>query len=317
MKQEARLATLFLTHSSARDHDTGDGHPERPARIDAIMTALNAPSFDALQRAEAPAGDFDTICRVHDAAYVEALFEAMPARGLVHLDPDTALSPGTRDAVIRAVGGACHAVDSVCTGTANNAFLAMRPPGHHAERARPMGFCLINTAAVAAFHARARHGLGRVAIVDFDVHHGNGTQDICWNEPDVLYASTHEMPLFPGTGAASERGAHDTIVNVPLVAGTDGTTFREAVEARILPRLLTFKPELIVISAGFDAHRRDPLGHMRLEGADFAWITRALVAVAAQTAGGRIVSVLEGGYDLTGLSEGVAAHVAALMDAAS
>ena len=311
------MATLLLTHPSAADHDTGDGHPERAARMGAIHAALRAPAFAALLRAEAPAGDMAAICRVHEASYVAALFDAMPARGLVHLDPDTALSPGTREALLHSVGGVCLAVDSVCTGAATNAFLAMRPPGHHAERARPMGFCLVNTVAVAAAHARAEHGVKRIAIVDFDVHHGNGTQDIFWADADMLYASTHEMPLFPGTGASTERGTHDTIVNVPLAAGTDGATFREAVSARILPRLAAFRPELVVVSAGFDAHRRDPLGHLRLEGADFAWITRELAALAAQTAGGRIVSVLEGGYDLTGLSEGVAAHVAVLMDAAA
>ena len=311
------MATLLLTHPSAVDHDTGDGHPERAARMGAIQAALAAPAFEALRRADAPAGDMAAICRVHEASYVEALFDAMPARGLVHLDPDTALSPGTRDALLHAVGGACLAVDDVCTGAATNAFLAMRPPGHHAERARPMGFCLVNTVAVAAAHARAKHGVKRVAIVDFDVHHGNGTQDIFWANADTLYASTHEMPLFPGTGRASERGPHDTIVNVPLAAGTDGATFREAVSAGILPRVAAFRPDLILISAGFDAHARDPLGHLRLEAADFAWITCELAALASKSAGGRIVSVLEGGYDLAGLSEGVAAHVSVLMDSAA
>ena len=309
------MATLLLTHPAAVSHETGDGHPERPDRIRAIERALAASQFDGLQRAAAPAGDLDAICRVHPRAYVDALFEAMPAEGLVYLDSDTALSPGTKAAVMHAVGGACLAVDLVMSGAVANAFLAMRPPGHHAERTRPMGFCLVNFACVAAFHARLQHGAERVAIVDFDVHHGNGTQDICWDDANLLYASTHQMPLFPGTGRASERGTHDTIVNLPLAAGTDGPTFREVVTNGLLPRVAAFAPDLIVISAGFDAHRRDPLANLRLEAEDFAWVTREIMALADRHAGGRIVSTLEGGYDLTGLADSAAAHVTALMEA--
>ena len=309
------MATLYLTHPAALSHATGNGHPERPDRIRAIENALAAPAFDTLQRAEAPEGDVAAIYRVHPRAYVDALFEAMPRQGLVQLDADTALSPGTKAAVMHAVGGACLAVDRVMSGTVANAFLAMRPPGHHAERTRPMGFCVVNFACVAAFHARHQHGAERVAIIDFDVHHGNGTQDICWDDPNMLYASTHQMPLFPGTGAASERGTHDTIVNLPLAAGTDGATFREVVTNGLLPRVDAFAPDLIVISAGFDAHRRDPLGSLRLEAADYAWVTQQIMALANRHAGGRIVSTLEGGYDLTGLADSAAAHVATLMEA--
>lgn len=309
------MTTLLLSHPAAADHDTGAGHPERRARMDAVQAALAAPSFEALARAEAPTGTFEAMRRVHRPDYVEALFDAMPAKGLVALDPDTSLSPGTREAILRSVGGACAAVDRVCSRDVANAFMAMRPPGHHAERARPLGFCLVNTVAVAAAHARAVHGVERVVIVDFDVHHGNGTQDIFWNDAQTLYASTHEMPLFPGTGARDEEGAHGQIVNVPLRSGTDGEQYRAIVAAQLLPRLEAFAPDVVFVSAGFDAHRRDPLANLRLEVDDFAWITRELLALADRHAGGRLVSVLEGGYDLDALGASTAAHVDALMAA--
>ncbi len=224
------------------------------------------------------------------------------------------MSPGTYEAALRAAGGAVYAVDEVMSGKARNAFVATRPPGHHAETATPMGFCFFNNAAIAARHAREAHGAERVAIVDFDVHHGNGTQDIFWDDATVMYASTHQMPHYPGTGAASERGEHDQIVNAPLRAGDGGEAFREAMEARILPRVEAFAPDLVIVSAGFDAHRRDPLGNINLVEADYAWATRKLMAVARKTSGDRVVSVLEGGYDLEGLSRSVAAHVTALME---
>jgi acetoin utilization deacetylase AcuC-like enzyme len=232
---------------------------------------------------------------------------------MVRLDADTSMSPGSFEAALRAAGAAVMAVNEVMTRKAANAFCAVRPPGHHTETARPMGFCLFNNAAIAARHAQDHHGAERVAIVDFDVHHGNGSQEIFWSDPTVMYSSTHEMPLYPGTGARSERGDHDTIVNAPLRAGNGGPEFREAMESVILPRLRAFRPDLVVISAGFDAHMRDPLANLNLVGADFGWVTRALMEIADASASGRVVSVLEGGYDLDGLQESVAAHVTTLM----
>jgi acetoin utilization deacetylase AcuC-like enzyme len=223
------------------------------------------------------------------------------------------MSPGTFEAALRAVGGAVHAVDEVIGKKAANAFCAMRPPGHHAETVRPMGFCIFNQAAIAARHAQKKHGVGRIGIVDFDVHHGNGSQEIFWSDASVMYCSTHQMPLYPGTGAESERGEHDNIVNAPLRAGDGGKAFRAAFERRILPRLQAFGPELVIISAGFDAHVRDPLANLELVEDDFSWATRKLMEVADKTAQGRVVSVLEGGYDLQGLAQSAAAHVTALM----
>ena len=233
--------------------------------------------------------------------------------GIVHLDADTSMSPGTFEAALRAAGGATHAIDEVMTKKAANAFVAVRPPGHHAETARPMGFCIFDNAAIAARYAQERHGIARAAIVDFDVHHGNGSQEIFWADKSVMYCSTHQMPLYPGTGAVGERGEHNTIVNAPLRAGNDGTQFRAAFETVILPRLRAFRPDLIVISAGFDAHMRDPLANLNLVEADFRWVTQKLMEVADGCAQGRVVSVLEGGYDLEGLSQSAAAHVTALM----
>jgi acetoin utilization deacetylase AcuC-like enzyme len=247
--------------------------------------------------------------------YVEALREATPQEGIVHLDADTAVSPGSFEAALRGAGGAVHAVDTVVVGKAANAFVATRPPGHHAETARPRGFCLFNNVAIGARHAQKSHGVGRVAIVDFDVHHGNGSQEIFWSDRTVMYASTHQMPLYPGTGAVSERGEHNTIVNAPLRPGDGGEQFRAAVENVILPRLRDFRPDLIVISAGFDAHMRDPLANLNLLEADFDWATRKLMEIADAHAEGRVVSVLEGGYDLEGLANSAAAHVTALMRA--
>ncbi len=238
-----------------------------------------------------------------------------PQRGYAGIDPDTLMSPGTMEATFRSLGGATAAVDAVFGGEAANAFLCARPPGHHAETARAMGFCFFNTAAVAARHAQRAHGAERIAIFDWDVHHGNGTQDIFWSDPSVLYASTHQMPLYPGTGAKGETGEHGTIVNAPLTAGDGGEAFRAAVTSIILPRIEAHAPDLIIISAGFDAHHRDPLANLMLEAEDFAWATRALMEIAARRCRSRIVSVLEGGYDLVGLSESAAAHVAALQEA--
>jgi acetoin utilization deacetylase AcuC-like enzyme len=238
-----------------------------------------------------------------------------PSDGLIYLDSDTSMSPGTWEAVMRGVGGAIAATEAVIAGSASNAFVATRPPGHHAEAGRAMGFCFFDQAAIAARHAQRKHGIGRVAVVDFDVHHGNGTQDIFWADRTVMYCSTHQMPLFPGSGASSERGDHDTIVNAPLASGDGGAKFRSAFDNLILPRLEKFAPELLVISAGFDAHSSDPLAGLNLDADDFGWVTRKLMDIADATAGGRIVSVLEGGYNLQGLQESAAAHVAALMGA--
>lgn len=307
------MTTLFLFHPAALAHATPLGHPERADRIRAIERALEAERFQSLAREPAPVAELPVLTLVHPERYVAAIEEASPTSGLVYVDSDTVLSPGTYEAALRAAGGAVQAVDEVMDGRVTNAFCAMRPPGHHAERAQAMGFCFFNNAALAARRAQTRHGAERVAIVDWDVHHGNGTQDIFWNDPSVLYCSTHEMPLFPGTGAASERGEHGTIVNVPLAAGDGGETFREAFESVILPRVAGFAPDLVVISAGFDAHWRDPLGNLNLTEADFVWATERLMEIASRHAGGRLVSLLEGGYDLEGLSRSAAAHVGALM----
>jgi len=303
------LNTLILSHRDCLDHDMGPGHPERPDRVRVIERILEHERFQTLVRETAPRGTSEQILRVHPESHLRHLEEAVPHQGLTHLDGDTCLSPGTMEAALRSVGGACLAVDEVMTRKVDNAFVATRPPGHHAETATAMGFCFFNNAAIAARHARAVHGVERVAIMDFDVHHGNGTQDIFWNDPHVLYASTHEMPLFPGTGALNETGEHNNICNAPLSAGDDGVHFKQAMNTRILPAIEAFSPDLIIISAGFDAHARDPLANINLVESDFAWATGKLMDLAEKKSGGRILSLLEGGYDLEGLSRSVAAHV--------
>jgi acetoin utilization deacetylase AcuC-like enzyme len=309
------MTTLLLSHPASLDHLTPPGHPERPDRIRAVNQVLGQDRFKALVRDKAPEGSLDSVLLCHNEHYVDELRHIAPKEGLVYLDGDTSMSPGTWEAVMRGVGGAIAATDAVIAGQADNAFVATRPPGHHAETNKPMGFCFFDQAAIAARHAQRTHGIGRVAVVDFDVHHGNGTQDIFWADPTVMYCSTHQMPLFPGTGASGERGEHDTIVNAPLASGDGGAKFRAAFENLILPQIRTFAPELMIISAGFDAHRRDPLASLELDATDFGWVTRKLMDAAHASAGGRIVSVLEGGYDLQGLQESVAEHVAALMGA--
>ena len=307
------MTTLLVSHSACSAHDMGGGHPERPERMLAIDRALEHEMFQPLLRDNAPSVAIEALTRVHPPEYVAAIEQASPSQGRVKLDADTSMSPGTWDAALRAAGGAVFAVDEVAAKRVDNAFVATRPPGHHAETATPMGFCFFNNAAVAARHAQAAHGYERVAIVDFDVHHGNGTQDIFWDDASVLYASTHQMPLYPGTGARSETGDHDQIVNAPLRAGDGGEAFREAFTQTILPRLDGFRPDLVIVSAGFDAHYRDPLGNLNLKEADFAWVTQKLMDLAQRRCGGRLVSLLEGGYDLDGLGASVAAHVNALM----
>jgi acetoin utilization deacetylase AcuC-like enzyme len=309
------MPTLLITHPACLDHLTPSGHPERPDRLRALAQAFEDGNFKPLVRQQAPMAEAETIALCHPMDYVESIRSASPDQGLIGLDADTVMSPGSFEAALRCVGGGILAVDKVMTGEAANAFVATRPPGHHAETERPMGFCLFNSAAIAARYAQKKHGAERVALVDFDVHHGNGSQDIFWADKTVMYCSTHEMPLYPGTGATGERGEHGTIVNAPLRAGDGGEKFRQAMESVILPRLREFKPDLLVISAGFDAHTRDPLANLNFVEADYSWVTQKLMDVANQSASGRIVSMLEGGYDLQGLSRSAAAHVGVLMKA--
>jgi acetoin utilization deacetylase AcuC-like enzyme len=307
------MSTLLISHPACLDHLTPAGHPERPERLRAIEQALEDERFQSLGREQAPCAPFEIVALCHPMDFVEAIRNASPSEGIVRLDADTSMSPGSLEAALRAAGGGMLAVDEVMNQKASNAFVSIRPPGHHAETKRPMGFCLFNNAAIAARYAQDRYDVERAAIVDFDVHHGNGSQDIFWSDKTVMYCSTHEMPLYPSTGAVSERGEHNNIVNAPLSAGDGGDAFREAFEIVILPRLREFKPDILVISAGFDAHTQDPLANLNLLEADFAWVTKKLMQIADDSAQGRIVSLLEGGYDLQGLSRSVAAHVTALM----
>ena len=298
--------TLVITHTDALDHVTPPGHPEQVARLRAVLDALEGMALD---RAEAREATDAQLLRCHPQDYLDRIAAAVPAEGWTQLDADTFLSPGSWRAARLAAGAACQAVDAVLDEEAGNAFVAMRPPGHHAERATPMGFCLLGTVAIAARHAMEAHGLTRVAVVDFDVHHGNGTQDLLWDEPRARFWSTHQMPLWPGTGDPSETGPHGTIANLPLPPGSDGAAFRRAMEDVVLPGLDAFAPELVLVSAGFDAHRADPLAQLEWETEDFAWATERLCDAARAHAGGRLVSCLEGGYDLRALAEAAAAHV--------
>jgi acetoin utilization deacetylase AcuC-like enzyme len=291
----------------------GAWHPESPERLRAILQALDAEEFSYLQRCEAPEATLKEIERVHAPFYVEAIFESVPERGHVHLDPDTAMNSASGQAALRAVGGICAAVDAVVSGEVRNAFCAVRPPGHHAELSQAMGFCLFNNIAIAAEHARAVHGLERVAVVDFDVHHGNGTQNYFFRYRDLFYASSHQWPCYPGTGREDEVGVFNNICNVQLRPGAGSEEFRERYRDRILPAVDAFAPDMLLISAGFDAHVRDPLAQLRLQTDDFAWVTRELLEIAERRCDGRVVSTLEGGYDLGALAASVAVHVRALM----
>lgn len=306
------MTTLYLHHPIFLEHYLPSGHPECPERLLAIADALSAPRFDALERQLAPAVDLDVVTLAHARQYVDLMSNNVPAEGLLRLDPDTFMSPKSLDAALHAVGAVCHAVEQVMIGRMANAFCAVRPPGHHAESRRAMGFCLFNNAVIGARRAQQAHGAERVAIIDWDVHHGNGTQEIVWSDPTILYASTHQMPLYPGTGAADETGAGN-IFNAPMAPGSGREEFQSAFTGKILPAMSAFRPDLIIISAGFDAHRSDPLAAINLSEEDFAWATKEVMAVAGRHCGGRIVSVLEGGYDLEALSASVAAHVASLM----
>ena len=306
------MATLLVSQRNFESHATPAGHPERPDRIRAIEEALRPELFPALWRRDAPSGDLTLAELVHEKGYLQALAARRPAEGMAQIDEDTFISSGSLDAVGTALGAGLSALESVALGEVANAFCAVRPPGHHAEHDRPMGFCLINTIAVVAREAQRKFGAERVAIVDFDVHHGNGTQDIFYNDPTVFYGSSHQMPLFPGSGAARETGAGN-ICNAPLAARTGKDEMREAYEGMILPALEAFRPDFLLISAGFDADYRDPLAQLNWHPEDFSWVTRKLMDVADRCCGGRIVSMLEGGYDRQGLATGVAAHVTALM----
>ncbi len=308
------MSTAIITHPDCFDHVTPPGHPECVDRLKAVMATLEAEEFSYVCRIEAPLAADEHILRAHPRAYLERVEASSPDHGFATLDADTYLSPGSVRAARRAAGAVVRAVDMVVTGEMTNAFCAVRPPGHHAETETPMGFCLFGSIAIGALHALEAHGLSRVAIMDFDVHHGNGTQALLWDENRVLFASTQQMPLFPGTGARHEKGAHGQIINVPLPPGAGGEEFREAMEREILPAIDAQAPELIMISAGFDAHARDPLANLNLTEADFAWATRELCLLARKHCEGRVVSTLEGGYDLRALAASVAAHVRVLME---
>ncbi len=309
------MFTSLFTHGACLGHDTGPGHPECADRLRAVLAALEAEEFQMLDRQEAPRATVEQLLRAHAQRHIDQVLDAIPAGGHAGIDDDTVVSPGSGEAALRAAGAAVAAVDAVATGRSRNAFCAVRPPGHHAERATPMGFCLFNNVAVGALHARAVHGLRRIAVMDFDVHHGNGTQDIFRHDPDLLYCSTHQSPLYPGTGGAEETGDHGNCVNAPLPALSGSPEFRHAMTQTILPAIDRFQPDLLLVSAGFDAHSRDPLAGLHLIDDDFAWATRKLGELARLHCGARIVSVLEGGYNLRALASASAAHVRELMAA--
>jgi acetoin utilization deacetylase AcuC-like enzyme len=308
------MTTAYFSHPDCLNHVTPDGHPEQVARLQEIESAMSDPAFDALIRQETPLGTEAQIAFAHPQAYIDRIRAASPTAGQITLDADTHMSAGSYTAALRAVGGACAAVDAVMTTQAANAFVATRPPGHHAETQTPMGFCFFGNVAIAARHAMAQHCVNRVAIVDFDVHHGNGTQDLVWKDDRINFVSSHQMPLWPGTGDASEMGAEGNVLNIPLAPETDGAVYIDHLDRAIIPRLRDFNPDLLIISAGFDAHRADPLANLNWETEDFAEITRKLCTFAQETCGSRVVSVLEGGYDLAALGASVAAHVNVLME---
>ena len=307
------MTTALFTHPDCLLHDNGPGHPEQPDRLRAVLSALEHPDFVPLLREQAPLATREQLERMHPARYVDAILSVRPAPGAhVQLDADTAMNHGSAEAARRSAGAACAAVDAVMEGWAHNAFAAVRPPGHHAEPSQAMGFCFFSNAAIAAAHARARWGLARVAVCDFDVHHGNGTQACFERDGTLFLASSHQHPCYPGTGMAHERGVGN-IVNMPLPPGTAGPAFLQAWDRVAIPALEAFGPELIIVSAGFDSHRADPLAEMRLETADFTAVTTRLMDAADRLCRGRLVSVLEGGYDLRALAASAAAHVRALM----
>ncbi|NOD63990.1 MULTISPECIES: histone deacetylase family protein [unclassified Ruegeria] len=307
------MTTALLTHADCLGHVTPDGHPERVARLEHILHALEG--LD-LKRVTAPLAADDDLLRVHPEGYIRDIRSTRPSEGFAQIDGDTFMSPGSVDAAYRAAGAVVRAVDLVLSGDVSNAFCAIRPPGHHAETDTAMGFCLFGNAALAAKHALDHHGLNRVAVVDFDVHHGNGTQDLLWDEARALVVTSQQMPLWPGSGRPDETGVHDTVLNIPLAPGSGGAEMRAAYESQAFPRLRAFNPDLIIISAGFDAHQDDPLANLNWSTGDFAWITAELCKIADEVCDGRIVSTLEGGYDLNALAAATRAHVEELMKAA-
>lgn len=312
--QNNLMTTNLYTHPKCIEHDMGPGHPECPDRLIAIMAALDTPIFDALVRKAAPKAALDDIARMHPKAHVQAILDSVPVEGRAQIDADTSLCPASGEAALRGVGAVIAAVDDVMSGNADNAFCAVRPPGHHAEPEQVMGFCLFNNVAIAAAYARDRHGVKRVAVIDFDVHHGNGTETMFKDDPDLFYASTHQMPLFPGTGSALVTGVADNIVNVALEPFSGPAEFRAGMDQIILPQLEAFNPDLIIISAGFDAHQDDPLAQLNLGDDDYIWITKKLMNIAARCCNSRLVSSLEGGYALNALARSTTVHIQTLMN---
>ncbi len=312
------MSTLYLTHEACLAHENGAGHPERPDRLRAIAKVLDHELFAPLVRKQAPQiplkETLEQVAYAHPQNYIDLIENSRPETGYAFIDPDTSMNKHSWDALIASVTASTHAVDEIMQGTHKNAFLALRPPGHHAEATRAMGFCIFNNVAIAAHYARKKHGCERVAVIDFDVHHGNGTQGIFWSDKNLFYGSTHQMPLFPGTGALTETGVGN-IWNAPLSAGDSGDKFKEAMQSRIFPALKNFAPDLIIISAGFDAHKDDPLASIMLDEQDFSWITRELLTIADTHCKSRVVSILEGGYNLESLSKSVGVHVQQLIKA--
>ncbi len=308
------MSTVLITHPAFLEHDTGQYHPERADRLRAVLAALKDDAFADLVRAAAPPATMEQLTRVHPREHVEAILGIKPGEGeLAMIDADTVMSAGSAEAAVRAAGAVVAAVDAVTHRGTRTAFAAVRPPGHHATPTVPGGFCLFNNVVIGARHAQARHGMERVAILDFDVHHGQGTQEVVETDASLFYGSTHQSPLYPGTGSAREHGIDGNVVNVPLGPGSGSDDFRTAWGERILPQLDRFAPDLVIVSAGFDGHRRDPLAQLELETEDFTWLTQELLGIAERHAGGRLVSALEGGYDLAALAESVAAHLLVLM----
>ena len=305
--------TILFTHQSCLRHEVAAGHPENPSRLKVLETLFAEEAFRGLERRDAPLGTVDQITLMHSERYVEEIVRAVPDNEFLYLDADTSLSNGSSEAAMRGCGSVCAAIDALMAENAKNAFCAVRPPGHHAETEKAMGFCLFNNAAIGAAYAREKFKTDRVAVVDFDVHHGNGTQEMFWSQPNLLYASTHQMPLFPGTGSISEVGEYNNVINAPLSAGSGSSEFRTAFNEVIFPRLRKFSPDLLIVSAGFDAHADDPLASLNLYEDDYSWVTLELLSIAEKYSEGRLVSVLEGGYNLEALSSSVSVHVRQLM----